>query len=314
MSCTREREQIILLLHDELDEAGRAGIGNHLDRCGACAAFRETQAGLLRLLDDPAGRAAVDRLLPICRRDLRAALAAAGVPGGAAAAERIGAPSGWRAFRSIFGPRPALRHAFVPVLCLVLAGGFLLGRMSTRSAPEAIGPQTPAVRTVRDIGPLETAGDGRQVRLSYDSFRQTSLEGSARDPEIRRLLVGTLRDSLNDGLRLEAIDALRGMTADDEVRDALLHAMDEDDNAGARLKALEALRPAAGSDPAVRRALLRIVQSDANPGVRVRAVDALGAARDPEALPVLRRLAAEDRNDYVRLRAASLAGDWEAGR
>ena len=48
-------------------------------------------------------------------------------------------------------------------------------------------------------------------------------------------------------------------------------------------------------------ALLR----DRNPGVRVRAMDVLAGARGPETLPLLKRLARDDANGYVRLRSAA---------
>src|SRR5258705_5092983 len=39
-----------------------------------------------------------------------------------------------------------------------------------------------------------------------DTLRRTSLSGTAGDPRIRRVLVDTVRDSRNAGLRLEALD------------------------------------------------------------------------------------------------------------
>ena len=90
------------------------------------------------------------------------------------------------------------------------------------------------------------------------------------------------------------------------MRRALLRAVREDANPGARLKALEALQERAGEDAEVRGAIVQALLSDTNPGVRVRAIDALQAARSPETLPVLQRLAERDPNDYVRLRSAAL--------
>jgi len=291
MSCTRERELIVLLLCGELDESARVALRAHLAGCAECAAFRAVEERLLGDLAERGLEAETDLLLPACRRDLAAALAPA-----------------WR--RIVAGPL-ALRLA-APVLgAAMLAGGFLIGRLT--AAPVTTGASTAGQAMVRDIGLLEDAPGRPRVRLSYDTLRQDALEGSARDPEIRRLLVGTMRDNLNAGLRLQAIDALRGQADDVDVRAALLRAVGEDDNPGARLKALEALQPSVGHDPAVRDAVVRTLLSDGNPGVRVRAVDALGATRDPVVLPVLQHLASGDRNDYVRLRAATLVSDLAAG-
>jgi HEAT repeat protein len=87
----------------------------------------------------------------------------------------------------------------------------------------------------------------------------------------------------------------------------------EDRNAGARLSAMEALAARAAEDGAVRRAMIEALQRDANPGVRVRAIDLLAAAPHPDVIPALRRLAREDRNAYVRIRAAALIGETAGG-
>ena len=102
---------------------------------------------------------------------------------------------------------------------------------------------------------------------------------------------------------------MRRHADDPEVRRALLGAVREDDNPGARLKALEALQGRAAGDPEVRSAIMQALLRDTNPGVRVRAIDALKDSRGPETLAVLRRLADGDPNDYVRLRSAALLSD-----
>lgn len=196
------------------------------------------------------------------------------------------------------------------VVAAFLAGRFTIGGglapLSSRD-PDSAREETGSSVTHLDL--LQSAPGADRISISYDTLRHTSVEGSPRDPRIRGLLVGTLRDSLNAGLRLEAIDALSGHADEREVRAALLRALREDENAGARLKALDALARRTGQDPEVRAAVVRVLIHDTNPGVRVRAIDALGPARHPETLPVLRRLAKEDPNDYVRLRSAALVSD-----
>ena len=291
MTCDGARERI-LALPDGADPGEEAA--RHVRDCADCARFLADTTRLRSLLEARSLDAAVERLLPVCRADLAAALAR---------------EPWWRGLPSRLAP--AVRVLLVPALGAALAaGGFLVGRAG-RGGPSAPS-EVQATTTVRDIGTTGEIDGVPRVRLAYDTVRQASLEGSSRDPAIRSLLVGTLRDSPNDGLRLEAIDALQGAAASADVRDALLKTVGEDANPGARLKAIDLLEGAANDDRRVRRAFLQALQSDRNPGVRVRAVDALGAARDPEALPVLRRLAGEDANDYVRLRARALLADYSA--
>src|SRR5207245_8900829 len=125
---------------------------------------------------------------------------------------------------------------------------------------------------------------------------------------IRRLLLGTLRDSLNAGLRLDAIDALRRRSGDAEVREALLRTLREDPNAGARLKALDALQARAALDEEVRGAFLRTLTRDDNPGIRVRAIDLLAGPRDPRTLAAPARLARAHPEGPVRRPAPGARG------
>jgi HEAT repeat protein len=131
------------------------------------------------------------------------------------------------------------------------------------------------------------------------------MEGTAADPAIRAMLVTTLRDSLNSGLRLEAIDALAAHADQADVRQALLDALRRDENAGARLKALDALAARAPEDSQVRGAIVDAMQKDANPGVRVRAIDTLASRRDRRLLPVMERLSRDDPDAYVRMRSGA---------
>jgi HEAT repeat protein len=187
--------------------------------------------------------------------------------------------------------------------------GFLVGRVFPGAGfttgghgPDPTPEGAPTITNIdfRDSDPLSD-----RVSLTYDTLRRTSLSGTAGDPRIRRVLVDTVRDSGNAGLRLEALDVLRRHVDDREVRQALLRAVREDENAGARLKALEALKERAADDPEVRGAIVQALLKDTNPGVRVRAIDALKGTRGPETLAVLKRLADEDPSEYVRLRSAA---------
>ena len=291
MDCEENRRQIVLMLCGELEDAGRHGLEAHLRECAACAAALEEERRLVRLLEGaPAVEPSVD-LLEGCRRDLRAAL-------------RTG--SAGRRSWPFRGMRLWPAWAFA-----LLAAGFAAGRLvpgagrpgwGGEAAPEAGG-------TIANVDFRDSDPRTERIRLTYDTLKRTALEGTAGDPRIRQVLMDTVRQNRNAGLRLEAIEALRRHADDREVRRALLGAVRDDDNPGARLKALEALEGHAADDPEVRGAIVQALLRDSNPGVRVRAIDALKDARGPETLAVLRRLAYDDPNDYVRLRSAALVGD-----
>ena len=177
----------------------------------------------------------------------------------------------------------------------------------------AAGGGTVSGAPLANLMSLESAPDRDHVRLSYDTLQRGSLEGSADDPAIREFLVRTLRDSLNAGLRLEAIDALRRHTDESEVRRALLETLRGDENTGARLKAIDALHDRVAADPEVRRGILDALETDTNTGVRVSAIDALSRARDPQILPAMERLSREAPDTYVRMRSGAFVDAMQAG-
>jgi hypothetical protein len=309
MNCESARRVILLHLYGEIDARERFKMDTHLSGCGSCRDAVAAERRLFAMLQiDPAAGPS-DDLLDRCRDSLARALDQEAVP--APVPLRLRLFEIWRVVRL----SPAYGLA-------MLAAGFLAGALTLRAAPGvlsggaasapaapetkerlAAGMRHPENLPVNSVRTLEPAATDGEVRVAYDTLQRGSLEGTAADPAIRALLVTTLRDSLNSGLRLEAIDALRAHADQADVRQALLDALRRDENAGARLKALEALASRAPGDSQVRGAIVDAMQKDANPGVRVRAIDSLAAGRDPRLLPVMERLSRDDPDAYVRMRS-----------
>ena len=305
MNCDGARRSILLQLYGEIDGRETFRMETHLAGCGACRDAQAEERRLHAMLQVGPSSEPSDDLIDCCRDGLARALDAEAPP--APASRRARLMEMWRLARL----SPAYGLA-------MLAVGFLAGALTLRAAsplPLAGGsgsgadPRLAAMPAPLDSVPvnsvrtLEPASADGELRVAYDTVQRGSLEGTADDPEIRALLVTTLRDSLNSGLRLEAIDALRKHADQEDVRQALLTALRLDENAGARLKALDALAARAPEDSQVRGAIVDAMQKDANPGVRVRAIDTLARGRDPRLLPVMERLSRDDPDTYVRMRS-----------
>lgn len=297
MNCERAQRSLPLLIADDLDAEERRILERHLGECARCDAIRLEEMRLRDLLALWPGVEPGGELLRGCRDDLSAALAGGAMPGRET-------PHAWPA-----------RLSPVLAACLVAAGflaGWLIfgsGLATVRQMAGSAVLGTSAEAAQASVSSLVAEPGSDRVRLRYEMLTRRSLDGTSADPEIRRLLTGTLRDSPNAGLRLDAIDALRSRVEDPEVRQALLGALRDDRNVGARLKALDALQGVAAGDAEVRAAVLQTLQADDNAGVRVRAVDLLQRERDPHTLAVFERLSREDPNDYVRLRSAAALDD-----
>ncbi|HZN04386.1 MAG TPA: zf-HC2 domain-containing protein, partial [Candidatus Polarisedimenticolia bacterium] len=291
MSCDTARRSILLMLYGEIDGRERFKMETHLSGCGACRDAQAEERRLFAMLQLESAAEPSDDLLDRCRDGLARALDAEAPP----------APAPWTARLLEMWRQARLSPAYGLAMLMV---GFLAGAMTLRSAasgpqplagaaPEdasdrvASGPARPDSPPVNSVRTLEPAAADGEVRVGYDTVQRGSLEGTADDPAIRALLVTTLRDSLNSGLRLEAIDALRAHAGQADVRQAFLDVLRGDENAGARLRALDALVARAPEDSQVRGAIVDAMQQDANPGVRVRAIETLSRGRDPRLLPVM---------------------------
>ena len=166
-----------------------------------------------------------------------------------------------------------------------------------------------------------------QVELQLRSEKPVTVQGSADDSEIRRVLTYVLGHGqrFNPGVRLDSLEILRTRVADPQVRAALCEAAVRDSDPAVRLKALEVLR-GLGGDSSVQQAMLGALAEDDNSGVRIEAVNALlaslggedfenshgaapnGALLDPQSLGILRDRAHNDPNSYVRLQSGALLG------
>lgn len=301
MSCEAISQKIILLVYGEIDAAERGSIEAHVGSCTACRVALAEEQRLHTML---AAREAVeprDGLLAECRDELSAALRRAEDPAGSRAVSR---PERWNGWWLRAQPSPALAAALLVIG--FLSGWFVMGR---GFLPQARPPAQPgaAGTMTTDLQSVQLDPEGERVNLTYDTRTRGSLEGRVEDPAIRRLLVDTVRDSANAGLRLDAIGLLEGQVADADVRRALVQTLRDDRNAGARLKALAALDPRASTDSEVRAAMTDALLRDDNLGVRVRAIDALARTGDPQLGPLMRRLARDDSEPYIRLRSGAIA-------
>jgi hypothetical protein len=286
MDCEAARRTILLHLYGEAAEAERLAAGLHAKACASCGIAAAEERRLHALLAGRETREPSDTLLERCRADLSRALGAE---------PAIPAAAAWPARLAVLWRQARLSPAYGFAM---LAVGFLAGAVTLRAAPV----ERQAAGNVRTLETTEGDSSG-QVRVGVDTLERASLQGTAADPRIRDLLVRTVRDNLNSGLRLEAIEALKAHADRDDVRQALIDAMRRDENPGARLKALDALASLAPANPQVSGAIVDVLQKDANPGVRVRAMDTLARGRDPRLLPVMERLSREDPDAYVRMRS-----------
>ncbi|MBK8596804.1 MAG: HEAT repeat domain-containing protein [Holophagales bacterium] len=167
---------------------------------------------------------------------------------------------------------------------------------------------------LRNVSFRPTEADGR-LAISFDVTTRYHVTGRPEDRAVASLLAYVVNaQSATEGARGRAIDLVSSelgekAAASPEIVDVLVRTLKEDRNPGVRKKAVEALVQLPPS-LAIRDALAFALKSDANPAVRMIAVDGLARAattlRDPLSIETLRLKAADETEPgFVRVKAAS---------
>lgn len=304
MNCSEFDENLALYLHDELPAEQRQDFETHLAACAQCSDRLEETRRLHRVLGERPAPEPSPELLVQCREALEEAL------------DRELSGVGWKnllnQWSSALGSISRLPVA--AALTLVMFG-FSLG-WTLRTRPAGIRPATSEESLVshgdidlnnfriNNISEVASGHKNGDVRITVNAEREMILEGSLDDSRIRQVLIDAVTGYDNPGIRRDSMEVLRRHANNPNVRPALLYAIQNDANPGVRLDALEAVQGMEWN-PEVRQALLNSLDHEKNQGVRVAAIDVLTDHADQATLPALERLAANDSNRYVRMKAVS---------
>ena len=307
MNCETVRESILLYLYQELDPKTHDRVEAHLDSCEACSQLHQREREFLRSLDDR--ETPPEGLLTESRRDLMQSVYR----------EQAGRPAsvGW--WSRILEGLGSMRPAWQPTAAMAL---LVLGFYAGRTVPPSLGglslPQPDAAESsiadlpvVVDIESVRMNAEQDRVEIVVEQITRRTIAGAPQDPEIRALLLSTMLEYPNSGVRLDTLDVLATRAGDREVRRALREAMLDDSNPGVRLKAFEALKPH-GGDPEVRDAFLKVLLGDENPGMRVQAIDALTEMPDRNLVEPLQQLVDRESNNYIRLQSRRVLHELNA--
>lgn len=354
-ACPEMEQKLLLYVCCELGADERASVAAHVNGtpgqagCPGCAAALERETSLQRAIESLGAPAdSLDRselLLAQSRSELTEAL------DDAEARRGHGFAGGWREFAGRiwnFGRLWTLHPAASAALLLLLGFGLGVGAPLVYQEIAMREPLKPAMvvdaaprltdqelQNVGSVGlkwePVQGAPDATdaagstgvngssepRVELQLFSQRPVSIEGSAGDAEVQRVLTYMVANSrrFDPGVLLDSLDLLRPSAGDPNVRRALCAAARQNENPGVRLKALESLR-GYERDALVRQTLLAALRKDANCGVRVEAlntlVDVLNAqadsaadSSDVEIVNALQESRDSDPNQYVRMVSAT---------
>ena len=300
MKCEWVQENIQLYIYNELADDARYELEQHLGRCPECATELKTARKFHGMLSDFPVAEPTPNLLASSRMRLQEALETA---------EQGGF---WN--RLMFDPFAWLRQVrFSPALAaaifIVGFGGGIGTTYKYLSGPKAPGGEGGPVSqaSITGIQSITQEPGTDQINIKYNTTATEQTSGSLNDQRIQQLLLFAARNNYNSGVRMDSVDLLTQKPNDTNVREALIYALRYDSNPGVRLKALNGLGAYVKDDVRVRNALLEGLMNDANPGVRTEAMRLLAPVKaDSSVRAVLQRLADNDQNQYIRLRARNM--------
>ena len=304
MNCVELDENLALYLYGELPVERRQAFETHLAACAQCRGLLEETRRLHSVLCELPSPEPSPALLIHCRAALEEAL------------DRELSGVGWKSLFNQWSSAWGTMSRFPIAAALTMAVlGFSLGwTLQTRLARVQSATNEESMDLtgnddlnnfrINNISQVASGPKNGDVRITVNAERQMTMEGSLDDPRIRQVLIDAVTGYDNPGIRRDSMEVLRRHADNPNIRPALLYAIQNDPNAGVRLDALEAVQ---GMDwnPEVRQALLNSLDHEKNPGVRVAAIDVLTDHADQATLPALQRLAADDSNRYVRMKAVS---------
>jgi anti-sigma factor RsiW len=314
MNHDQYKEQLQLLMYDELTAEERTALDQHLRQCPECRQELEELKRFHATLLHAGAVAPVDELLNEARQELRTALRT----------ERSTPPLWNRISDFITSLLPNYKIALGGIA--TLAVGILLGRIVLAPIQQPAAIEPPAVAKVTTSVDGEThitnlrfvdsdASDG-EVEFTFDAISPVHIKGSINDDRVQKVLAHALVNDQNPGVRLRSVSAFATQmqtlkSPDKEVKAALILALKTDTNPGVRKEALKTLQ-GFPFDEEIKQAFLHVLMRDGNPALRIAAINSLDSARvqgqprDKDLLEVLKQRMHSDNNNYVRIRAKAV--------
>lgn len=294
MNCELFKQNVILLVYEELADDVLFEMRQHAERCAGCRQELESAQQFHTEMSALPALEPTPNLLAASRLRLQEAL------------ETAEQNRGWRAW--VFDPVDWLRQIrFSPALAaVILIVGFSGGVLTAFriSNPVSIDPGTidrPAEASIAGIRGITQDPSTNTVQINYDKLLPASTRGSVDNPDIEKLLLYAAHTQQNPGVRVESVAILSQKCRDAQIREAMMRTLLDDRNPGVRLQALDGLEDYVKEDIQVRNAVVEALLNDTNPGVRTEAIRLLQPVKaDSTVRSAFERLARQDSNEYIR--------------
>ena len=304
-SCKHDKKDLVLRYYGELDEAHSVEIDQRLQDCSACEAYYLGLVSMETLVPRTPSVEPDETVMAAVRQ---------------ATARRLREKASQRSRR--LEPRRYTWStpiwARVSLVTAIAAVAFVGGRYS--GGGDLIASPDASDSMIADISDIVFDSETGEINVEYRTVGVTSVRGSLADKNIRTLLTYALTNADKPATRLRAVKMMNMLgpdvvQPDQDLVTALGVIIRDDPNDGMKLQAITALRKVysgAELDNDLRNLLMQILDTSQNSALRIKALEVLTESElaRQDLTRILAR-AARDENSFVRFRAQSALDDLD---
>ena len=303
-------ELIQLYLYDEIDEANKKILEQHLKSCPECNAHLEELNKMFKRFKENDNNESDEKLLFEARAELRGYLRAQ--KNKTSIADKL------IRILSSFTIKPvSIAFGGAAVLLVGFFLGYMIFKTPTVNNSEE-GLNFNSLTKIQNINFLDPDPNDGVVEFTYESVKSGRIKGDINDSQVQEILTYAMLNEKNPGTRLNSINVINASNQpqkDDELKSVLISVAKYDNNPGVRREALKSLNELT-VDKEIKDALIYVLLNDTSAGIRIEAINSLmeaskkGVKLDETDLTTLKNKIELDENNYVRYQLNNIVKEY----
>lgn len=310
MKHKKYEDLIQLYLYDEIDEANKRFLKQHLKGCPECKNHLEELSKMFKIFMEKDKNESDDKLLFEARAELRGYLRAQ--------KNKTSIAGKLIQILSLLTIKPvSIAFSGATVLLVGFFLGYLIFKTPTVNNSEE-GLNFNNLTKIQNINFLDPDPNDGVVEFTYESVKSGRIKGNINDSQVQELLTYAMLNEKNPGTRLNSINVINASDQtqkDDELKSVLISVAKYDNNPGVRREALKSLNELI-IDKEIKDALIYVLLNDTSAGIRIEAINCLmeatkkGVKLDEIDLITLKNKIESDENNYLKYQLHNIVKEY----
>ncbi|HOJ06665.1 MAG: hypothetical protein HND40_00740 [Ignavibacteriota bacterium] len=310
MQHEKYEELIQYYFYNEIDEADKKLLEQHLISCPQCKTHFELFKKIFNSINENENNEFEDKLLFEARAELRGYLKA---QKNKTSIIKVLT----QAFSSFMVKPIGIAFGGAVVLLAGLFTGYLIfNEPAVNYSKEGL--NFADYSKIQNINFLDADPDDGEIEFTYESVKPGRIKGNINDSRVREILTYAILNEKNPGTRLNSINVINASSQhknDDELKNALISVAKYDNNPGVRREAIKSFNELS-VDKEIKDALIYVLLNDTSAGIRIEAINSLmetskkGIKLDESDLTTLKDKIQLDQNNYVRYQLRNIIKEY----